>query len=218
MAGGGSDGEMNYWPGFVDALANLVLALVFVVVIFTLALAVISSQVTKKAAAAAVEAAQTAARAQAATDAQKESELQQQIQELKSMLAEKDKLLNLQAKSAIVPAPIPEAKPQLGASAADLTLNYDPGAFQVANDALAELDKLLKSKGSNPASKQFNMVAYMGADAPSAEKRSAYYRMVTLRNLLIEKGVPAESITTKTMNDTTLPGLQGQVRLTIKGK
>ena len=218
MAGGGSDGEMNYWPGFVDALSNLVLALVFVVVIFTLALAVISSQVTKKAAAAAVEAAQAAARAQAVSDAQKENELQQQIQELKSVLAEKDKLLNLQAKSSVVAAPVQEAKPQVGASAADLTLNYDPGAYQVANDALAELEKLLRTKGSNPGAKLFSMVAYMGSGAPSAEKRSAYYRMVTLRNLLIEKGVPAENITTKTMNDTTLPGLQGQVRLMVKGK
>ena len=50
------------------------------------------------------------------------------------------------------------------------------------------------------------------------EKRGAYYRLVTMRNLLIERGVPAANISTRTANDTVLPSLQGQVRLNVRGK
>lgn len=217
MAGGGGDGEMNYWPGFVDALANLVLALVFVVVIFTLALAVIASQVTKRAAAAATAAAKAAAEAQLQVDKEKESDLVKEIEALRSELLEKEKKLELRAKSDVVEAPAPETK-NVGVSSADLTLSYEPGAYQLTGTALTELDKLMGTKGSNPASKKFELVAYPGAGGFSNEKRSAYYRLVTMRNLLIERGVPPGNIVTRTATDAVLPSLQGQVRLNVKGK
>ena len=40
--------EQNYWPGFVDALSNVVLTLVFVLVIFVFALLIASNKVEKK--------------------------------------------------------------------------------------------------------------------------------------------------------------------------
>jgi len=40
--------EQNYWPGFVDALSNVVLTLVFVLVIFVFALAMASSNVAQR--------------------------------------------------------------------------------------------------------------------------------------------------------------------------
>ena len=39
--------QQNYWPGFVDALSNLVLTLVFVMTIFILALFYLSSKVAQ---------------------------------------------------------------------------------------------------------------------------------------------------------------------------
>jgi outer membrane murein-binding lipoprotein Lpp len=39
--------EQNFWPGFVDALSNLVLTLVFVMVIFVLAMFYLSSKVSQ---------------------------------------------------------------------------------------------------------------------------------------------------------------------------
>lgn len=41
--------EQNYWPGFVDALSNVVLTLVFVLVVFVFALVITSSKVAQKA-------------------------------------------------------------------------------------------------------------------------------------------------------------------------
>jgi len=40
--------EQNYWPGFVDALSNVVLTLVFVLVIFVFALVIASNKVEQK--------------------------------------------------------------------------------------------------------------------------------------------------------------------------
>ena len=40
--------EQNYWPGFVDALSNVVLTLVFVLVIFVFALMISSNKVENK--------------------------------------------------------------------------------------------------------------------------------------------------------------------------
>lgn len=204
MAGGGSDGEMNYWPGFVDALANLVLALVFVVVIFTLALAVISAKVAKEV----VEKEANCQREQAA--------LQGEVSQLRADVSDKTNQLNLMAKAAAAPADAPLSK-QAKISGSDIIFTYDPGAFDLGKEALDQLEKLIKSKGG-VAGKQFALVANPASGAFSAEKRIAYYRLVTLRNQLIERGVPADSITTRTATDAVLPGLMGQVRLSVGGK
>jgi hypothetical protein len=39
---------MNYWPGFVDALSNMVMVMIFVVLVFTVALVFFSMEVAKK--------------------------------------------------------------------------------------------------------------------------------------------------------------------------
>lgn len=41
--------EQNYWPGFVDALSNVVLTLIFVLVVFVFALVITSSKIQQKA-------------------------------------------------------------------------------------------------------------------------------------------------------------------------
>lgn len=44
-----SSGSINYWPGFVDAFSNLVLALVFVIVILAMSLGMFSGLMAKMA-------------------------------------------------------------------------------------------------------------------------------------------------------------------------
>lgn len=50
MAGDSGGKEQNYWPGFVDALSNVVLTLVFVLVVFVFALVITSGKVKQKSA------------------------------------------------------------------------------------------------------------------------------------------------------------------------
>lgn len=45
---GSNGGEQNYWPGFVDALSNVVLTLVFVLVVFVFALVITSGKMQQK--------------------------------------------------------------------------------------------------------------------------------------------------------------------------
>lgn len=76
MAGGGNGKEQNYWPGFVDALSNVVLTLVFVLVVFVFALMITSGKVQQKANQDAAEKA-----AQARITGKAEAELKQELQD-----------------------------------------------------------------------------------------------------------------------------------------
>jgi membrane-associated HD superfamily phosphohydrolase len=76
MAGGGDGKEQNYWPGFVDALSNVVLTLVFVLVVFVFALMITSGKVNQKAQQAAEEKA-----AQSRASGKVEAELKQELQD-----------------------------------------------------------------------------------------------------------------------------------------
>jgi|GEM_PF-2012288 len=76
MAGGGDGKEMNYWPGFVDALSNVVLTLVFVLVVFVFALMITSGKVQQKANQAAEEKA-----AQERMTSKEEIQLKQELQD-----------------------------------------------------------------------------------------------------------------------------------------
>lgn len=211
MAGASSDGEMNYWPGFVDALANLVLALVFVVVIFTLALAVISSKMAAEQAEREVE------RLRSKSVSERERELIEEVAQLQALLDEKEKLLNIRAHS--VTALPPAAKTNIAEiTGADLIFSYVQNAYDPEKEGLDKLNALMKSKGDNPANKMFRLTAFHSSGPYSQEKRVAFYRMVSLRNLLMERGVPLGNIVTKTNFDATLPGLQGELHLTIEPK
>lgn len=68
MAGGGSK-EANYWPGFVDALSNVVVVMVFVLVVFTIALIHFSQNKAKEMVQAAVQESQSEAEKQGSTEA-----------------------------------------------------------------------------------------------------------------------------------------------------
>lgn len=208
MAGASSDGEMNYWPGFVDALANLVLALVFVVVIFTLALAVISAKVAKEAAAREIERMRNED-----SRSQLEKDLRAQIAQLQQQL--KDSQLKLEVAVKDVPKPPPLAK-QASIVGQEIIFTYEPGAFELGPEAVAELDKMVKMKGGL-AGKNIKLTAFQASGAFSSEKRAAYFRMITLRNLLIDRGASPANIATSTAPET-LPGLKGQVKVGFGGK
>ncbi|MFM1989644.1 MAG: hypothetical protein RJA99_2601 [Pseudomonadota bacterium] len=62
--------ETNYWPGFVDALANVVVTMVFVLVVFVIALLYFAQNKAKDVAAAAVAAAEARAAGGAAAASQ----------------------------------------------------------------------------------------------------------------------------------------------------
>lgn len=55
MAGGGKSSGGDYWPGFVDALTNVVIAMVFVIVVLAIAMSYSAQKAAKKMAAKIIE-------------------------------------------------------------------------------------------------------------------------------------------------------------------
>ncbi len=90
--------EQNYWPGFVDALSNVVLTLVFVLVVFVFALVFSSDKLRKRAV-------QMASVAQEQTTARKEAEderqrlFQEQCDLLENLQTARDQLRQLEARN-----------------------------------------------------------------------------------------------------------------------
>jgi len=90
MAGGGDGKEQNYWPGFVDALSNVVLTLVFVLVVFVFALMITSGKVAQKSKALAEEKA-----AMEKVTSKAEMQLKQELQDAKQNKDKTDAQLNI---------------------------------------------------------------------------------------------------------------------------
>lgn len=108
--------EQNYWPGFVDALSNVVLTLIFVLVVFVFALMIASNKLSKRM----VEITQTEQRqkaeqeekkqtaqttnAAAAEATQKLAQAQQQIAVLQKELAQSQQACQGQSGEAVQPS------------------------------------------------------------------------------------------------------------------
>jgi hypothetical protein len=93
-----NDKEMNYWPGFVDALSNVVLTLVFVLVVFVFAL-VFSSDKLKKRATSLSTSAQQEMVARKEAEEEKARLFQEQCELLESLQAARDQLRQLEARN-----------------------------------------------------------------------------------------------------------------------
>ncbi len=93
-----NDKEMNYWPGFVDALSNVVLTLVFVLVVFVFAL-VFSSDKLKKRATSLSASAQQEMVARKEAEEEKARLFQEQCELLESLQAARDQLRQLEARN-----------------------------------------------------------------------------------------------------------------------
>ena len=209
MESGG--GETNYWPGFVDALSNVVLTLVFVLVIFVFALVMASNKVEEK--------------MNQVMDAQKmeqfeHSQSQTKIQQLQEMLAKaqadlkardaqsegKSKSKNVdtgvldqnasseaESPQEIIVRKTAEEDHQGSSSVVQkgdkkITIVYPESVSNLDEDAMKELES---NKDLILAKEQKNKVmirSIIGNETYTAARRLAYYRALATRNFLISRG------------------------------
>lgn len=212
--------EQNYWPGFVDALSNVVLTLVFVLVIFVFALMMASNKVEQK--------------MKEVVDEKQKQETSQQVSmqevtELKQKLAvsnqEIEKLkeqLSSQASSKaetgathknaissqnddmhIAIEDKKEAKQENGAlsltkSSQSVTLGFPLSVAEIDEKSATELGHVLSAMQKNMGKHKIVVRSIIGKEAYSAARRLAYYRAIGARNFLITKGgeSPADITTT----------------------
>jgi len=210
----GEGKELNYWPGFVDALSNVVLTLVFVLVVFVFALVMASNKVGQKV----LELAELAKEREAQRvvaegemldlrkelrdalaalqDARNESErLKKQVEELKKNHVPGSEELNALKEKVQIKV---DAKPVANDNTEDADLErstgvivivFPRGIFELNDKAKAELVKALVGQKGQLAGMNAQVRSIMGAETFSEARRLAYYRGLTVRNALIDQGL-----------------------------
>ena len=205
--------QQNYWPGFVDALSNLVLTLVFVMTIFILALFYLSSKVTQgkmdnlcpetqaelvKAKkdldeshsalqAALMEARQAKEQVQAL---QKESSRNNVAQKPDSLLdrpvdinVKKGKLLQKSRTST-----------ETSGNGSVITIRFPSSIVDLDEGAKEVLDKVLAPFLAEKQPMKISLNAVPGPETYSEGRRLSFFRAVAVRNYLIGKGISKANI------------------------
>lgn len=210
----GEGKELNYWPGFVDALSNVVLTLVFVLVVFVFALVMASNKVGQKVLELAElakerEAQRVVAESEmmdlrqelrealaALQEARSENErLKKQIEDLKKNHVPGSEELNALKEKVQIKV---DAKPVANDNKEDADLErgtgviiivFPRGIFELNDKAKAELLKALVGQKAQLAGMNAQVRSVMGAETFSEARRLAYYRGLTVRNALIDQGL-----------------------------
>lgn len=187
--------EQNFWPGFVDALSNLVLTLVFVMVIFVLAMFYLSSKVSQS-------------KMDALCPATK-SELEQ----VKKDLAETRKALNIalseasqiKARVEVGDKKMPSIKndklaTQASVKGSSIIIRFPTGVVELDKDAELALDKAIAPYLASGQQVKASLNAVPGPETYSEGKRLSFFRAVAIRNYLISKGVDKGDIDSKVVS------------------
>lgn len=205
--------EHNYWPGFVDALSNVVLTLVFVLVVIVFALVLSSSKVHQKAEELAHESRERqeqklAAEAEMfdlrrelreAMKALQESQLQvaelkRQLEALKSNERPVDAKKQGQVKFKIsVETPKSTAKSAVEDADIDqnvgiIVITFPIGVFELSESAKEDLLAKLAPYRNGLAGTMPALRSIQGAETYSEGRRLAGFRGLSVRNFLIDKG------------------------------
>lgn len=206
--------ELNYWPGFVDALSNVVLTLVFVLVVFVFALVMASNKVGQKV----LELAEIA-KERETQRVVAESEMVDLRQELRDALtalqeqrtenerlkklveelkrnhvpgAEEQNALKEKVQIKVDAKPVAantEDEAELEKGSGVILITFPRGIFELNDKAKAELEKSLAAQKSQMAGMTAHVKSIMGAETYSEARRLAYYRGLTVRNSLIDQGL-----------------------------
>lgn len=205
--------EENYWPGFVDALSNVVLTLVFVLVVFVFALVMASNKVGQKV----MELAETARdretqrviaesemmdlrkelrEALTALQEQRDEneQLKKQIEQLKRNQVPGTEQLNalkdkVQIKVDDKPATAANDESDVERNNGAIVVVFPRGVFELNDKAKAELVKTLAAQKGVVGGLNAQVRSVLGAETFSEARRLAYYRSLTVRNLLIDQGL-----------------------------
>lgn len=197
------DGSDHFWPGYVDAVTNLVLNLLFLLTIMTVAVFMFALELGRASKGGEDRSLENSAKkgdvviAKTATDPVKENiALKREIERLNGMLAERD-AAKMQAGGLPEKIDVTAKAPQ-PQSGLDKAL---PSEFEIivrfVDDAVAftpeEHTRLLETL--KPVVEKGKSNIYVEVPTGFSEaKRMGYYRAMAVRNLLLEMKMPAERI------------------------
>lgn len=217
MSGGGS-GSGEYWPGFVDALTNVVIAMVFVIVVLAIALSFAMQMVASRMAGKVAElenakAALVAAAASAATGPPIVAPAPSADTPLAAPADGRVRIAVAGNERAM-----PARPAQVRAADRSLVLEYELGALTLDEAAQKSLVQALgpvkAALQSASASTRLALVATGPAMELSDNQRAAFVRVMAVRNQLLDQGVAADRIVTRL--DPAGPGDKPRVALTLE--
>lgn len=163
--------EQNYWPGFVDALSNVVLTLVFVLVIFVFAIVMASGKVAEH------------------VEQRIRSEMSEQDNALQ---AQRDRIQTTQYGMSRIE--IDRANPEKMKSGAvaiesdhhGFILRYLTGIAEMDEKSIKRFDQdLLKKREILKGAHAVVLRSVVGSETYSIARRLAYYRAINVRNHLL---------------------------------
>lgn len=200
MSGGAKN---DYWPGFVDALTNVVIAMVFVIVVLAIALSFSAQLLAKRMAAKIAEQEAALGKARAAL----QGKPAEQERELAASPADAPRIESQAPVRQRIAVSGNEAAMKASAAVATLRpaetflqLDYAPGALtldaEAAKQFAAALPPLRQRLADVPGSRL--AVVAIGPEMQLSEnQRSAFIRAMAVRNLLLEQGVAGDRIATR---------------------
>lgn len=186
--------EQNFWPGFVDALSNLVLTLVFVMVIFVLALFYLSSKVSKSK----LDALCPETKAELAQVKKELADTREALRAAQALAGQvKEKVTTADKK----PPPLKKDKltTQTTSSGSSLVIRFPSGVVDLDDETKQALDKLIEPLLASGQKINASLNAVPGPETFSEGKRLSFFRNLAIRNYLISKGVVKEKIDTRIM-------------------
>lgn len=201
----------NYWPGFVDALTNVVIAMVFVIIVLALSLSFSAQLLAKRMAARINELEQQGKSTQVMPD-RPATPVMPVAPSTPATPEPKQATANLAPADSGIPGKIRidvrgnegTAKPQGGkvrVAARFLLLEFQPSALtldEAADKQLAQsLDQIVSRLQDAPKNVRVMLVASGPDMALSDNQRSGFIRTMAVRNALLQKGIPGTRIGTR---------------------
>lgn len=199
-----NDGSNIFWPGYVDAVTNLVLNLLFLLTIMTVAVFMFALELGRASQAGAgktqLGSRQKHAEAisNATHDPYKENiELKREIQRLNMKLAQQipqnvnaGVLVKTVDATSKAPKPLNGLEKTLAVSDAEILVRFSDDAISLTS---SEHDRLRESLKPIVASGKTSIYVEVPAGFSEA-KRMGFYRAMAVRNLLIEMKMPKNNI------------------------
>jgi hypothetical protein len=177
----------NYWPGFVDALTNVVIAMVFVIVVLAIALSFAAQLMGKRIAEQMVKQHTAAAAASAVAAAQAHTPAQEAAPRSELPGRTHITVRGNEGAASAAGGHLRNIGNLLQLDFADAALTLDSAAAQRLRDALAA------GKAAAPQAR-VQIVAIGPALELTENQRSAYVRVMAVRNELLDQGYAASRI------------------------
>ena len=218
----------NYWPGFVDALSNMVMAMIFIILTFVVVLFGAMQNNLRAVAARMSEMHATSVSYQSTLD-----DLRRENAALRDALAHPPSAVPGQRTTAsLVPTPVTvvgpaqESRaaartgplPPLVSGAGDvITITYASGEASLDRTTRATLDQATAPQLRRlPALRAEILAEIAGAAAATDSQRLAYFRALEVRNYLLDRGVAPARITVRLIPRSQTDG-RGRVMIRLIG-